>query len=232
MLVSGIGHWKRLPRPRTGIRPIMAQIQGLRVLCFGASITAGLYNSGCQHHPYATRLQDRLQAALPSHRVQVESDGLSGDYIIGGEYLSRLKPHLNAAAGEGRVLDWLIFQGGGNDLLSGEEPGAILEAMKKLWQMSLQGGTKVMALTVTDTDDQRPQTRESYGKLNEMIKSHQHENFFVADLFSKIPYIGMSQETRKIVWDDGLHFRPAGYDMIGDAVAERLLEAIGAACSS
>ncbi|KAL8759382.1 MAG: hypothetical protein Q9199_000817 [Rusavskia elegans] len=210
----------------------MAQIQELRVLCFGASITAGLYNFGIQHHPYATRLKSRLKASLPLHYVQVEVDGLSGDHVIKGEYLSRLKPHFDATAGKGEKLDWLIFQGGGNDLMWGEEPAAIFEAMQKLWQISLQGGTKVMALTVTDTEDQRPQTRESYRKLNDMVISHQDKNFFVADLFSKIPYAGMSQETRKIVWDDGLHFKPAGYDMIGDAVADRLLEIIGAACIS
>ncbi|KAL8652389.1 MAG: hypothetical protein Q9226_004292 [Calogaya cf. arnoldii] len=207
----------------------MAQAQEIRVLCFGASITAGWYNSGLQRHPYAIRLKDRLRKALPSYNVEVDIDGQSGDRVVGGEYLSRLEPYFNVIGGKKGKIDWLVFQAGGNDLLSGEEPAAICEAMKKLWQISLQGSTKVMALTVTDTEDQRPETRESYTKLNEMIKSYQQEGFFVADVFSKIRYSEMSEEMRKIVWDDGLHFKPAGYDMMGDVVADRLLEVLKAA---
>ncbi|KAL8980179.1 MAG: hypothetical protein Q9205_004666 [Flavoplaca limonia] len=204
----------------------MAQKQELRVLCFGASITAGFHSWGLRHHPYANRLKDRLHAGLPSHNIEVEVDGLSGDRVIGGEYLSRLRRHFNATAGKNERLDWLIFQGGGNDLVWGQEPAAIFDVLNTLWKISFQQGTKVMALTVTDTNDQRPQTRESYTKLNELIKAYQHENFFVADLFSKIQYAKTSSEMRKAIWDDGLHFKPAGYDMIGDAIADRLLEVI------
>ncbi|KAL8911777.1 MAG: hypothetical protein Q9171_003110 [Xanthocarpia ochracea] len=200
----------------------MAHAPELRVLCFGASITGGHYSWGLQHHPYARRLESRLRTALPSHQLTVVVDGLSGDRVIRGNYISRLKPHFDADAG--RNFDWLIFQGGGNDMVWGEESAAIFEAMKELWQIGSQGGAKVMALTVTDTQDQRPLIRERYSKLNEMIKVHQQENFFVADVFSKIPYASMSKEMRKKVWDDGLHFKPLGYDMLGDAVADRLLE--------
>ncbi|KAL8768295.1 MAG: hypothetical protein Q9209_005434 [Squamulea sp. 1 TL-2023] len=208
----------------------MAHGREIRVLCFGASITAGHYNYGFQHHPYATRLKTRLETALPSHHISVEVDGLSGDLIIGGSYLSRLKSHFNVTCGE--QFDWLIFQGGGNDLSWDKEPSAIYEAMRELWQISLQRKTKVMALTVTDTEDQRPWTRERYNKLNEMIKSYQQEKFYFADICSRIPFAAMSEEMRKNVWDDGLHFKPPGYDMIGDAVADRLLEVIGAPSTS
>lgn len=210
----------------------MANKQELRILCFGASITAGFHSWGLRHHPYATRLKDRLHAGLPSRSLEVEVDGLSGDRIIGGEYLSRLTRHFDATAGKDERLDWLIFQGGGNDLVCGQEPAAIFDLLKTLWQISLQQGTKVMALTVTDTNDQRPQTRESYTKLNELIKTYQHENFFVADLFREIRYVETSSEMRKAIWDDGLHFKPAGYDMIGDAIADRLLEVIQTGTSS
>ncbi|KAL8667757.1 MAG: hypothetical protein Q9168_007193 [Polycauliona sp. 1 TL-2023] len=203
----------------------MAQIHELRVLCFGASITAGYYSFGLRQHPYATRLKYRLQARLSSHQIQLQVDGLSGDRVIGGQYLSRLQAQFDPTRKDENP-DWIIFQGGGNDLLSGEEPGVIFEEMKRLWQFSLHRGTKVLALTVTDTEDQRPQTRRLYSELNQMIMGHQHPNFFGADLFGKIQYTDMSQEERKLVWDDGLHFKPRGYDMIGDAVADRLLAII------
>ncbi|KAL8680839.1 MAG: hypothetical protein Q9186_003017 [Xanthomendoza sp. 1 TL-2023] len=210
----------------------MAPTPELRILCFGASITAGSYNFGLNHHPYATRLKYRLQSAHPSHRITVDIDGLPGDSVKGGEYSSRLATHFNNAS---RKYDWLIFQGGGNDLLKSEEeeeePTAIFDEMQKLWHRALHSGgaMKIMALTVTDTEDQRARTRERYSQLNLMITNHQQEHYFVADVFSRIPYADMPKNMREKVWDDGLHFKPAGYDMLGDAVADRLLEILEAA---
>ncbi|KAL8727081.1 MAG: hypothetical protein Q9166_006268 [cf. Caloplaca sp. 2 TL-2023] len=200
--------------------------QQLRILCFGASITAGSYNFGLKHHPYASRLKDRLQKALPSHHITVDVDGLSGDLVIGGHYRSRLQPHFDSSAA--KTYDWLIFQAGGNDLRWDEDPSAIFAEMKNLWTTALKGGAKVMALTVTDTEDQRARTKERYGQLNNMIKSYRSDNFFVANVCSKIPYAEMPSDQPKAVWDDGLHFKPLGYDMIGDAVANRMLEILQA----
>ncbi|KAL8814293.1 MAG: hypothetical protein Q9223_006474, partial [Gallowayella weberi] len=195
----------------------MASTQELRILCFGASITAGSHTFGLKHHPYATRLKTRLQSARPSQRITVDLDGLPGDFVMkGGEYSSRLDTHFDINAP--KKYDWLIFQGGGNDLLRwAEEPHAIFEEMRKLWQRALQGGAKVMALTVTDTEDQRAPTRERYSQLNRLIVTHRQENFYVADVFSRICFADMPDELRKNIWDDGLHFKPAGYDMLGDA---------------
>jgi lysophospholipase L1-like esterase len=34
----------------------------------------------------------------------------------------------------------------------------------------------------------------------------------------------MGEAEKKEVWDDGLHFTPKGYEIMGEMVAERLLE--------
>jgi lysophospholipase L1-like esterase len=34
----------------------------------------------------------------------------------------------------------------------------------------------------------------------------------------------MPEEQRKRIWDDGLHFRDEGYDLMGELIADRLLE--------
>lgn len=34
----------------------------------------------------------------------------------------------------------------------------------------------------------------------------------------------MPEEERDEIWDDGLHFTPAGYERVGRLVAERLIE--------
>ncbi|KAL9586626.1 MAG: hypothetical protein Q9212_000761 [Teloschistes hypoglaucus] len=197
----------------------------MRILCFGASITAGHYCFGLKHHPYAHRLKSRLQAALPSTtEFAVDVDGLSGDRVLGGEYFSRLEPHL---AGNGSPkYDWIIFQGGGNDLGSGGEPGSIYEELKKLWNMAIAGGANVLALTVTETSNESTWMKKKYDMLNEMIRKHRDKNFFVADVCKAVPYASMDLELREKVWDDGLHFQPAGYDMFGDAIADRLLEIV------
>ncbi|KAL8713621.1 MAG: hypothetical protein Q9225_006747 [Loekoesia sp. 1 TL-2023] len=202
----------------------MTALNDLRILCFGASITAGFYSFGLNHHPYANRLTQRLQGSLPSLKIAIDIGALSGDRVIGGEYLQRLRPHFEGDTA--KKYDWVIFQGGGNDLGWGKEPTAIYDELKKLWKICLDGGAKVMALTVTETSDQSRQTRARYDQLNESIKNHREENYFVADVCREVPYAAMDPELRRRVWDDGLHFKRAGYDMLGDAIADRLLEVL------
>ncbi|KAL8957868.1 MAG: hypothetical protein Q9183_005949 [Haloplaca sp. 2 TL-2023] len=206
----------------------MAPQQDLRILCFGASITAGHYHFGLKHHPYAIRLKSRLQETLPSHTITIEIDGLSGDQVINGHYMSRLQRRLNDNnnGSNNKKYDWLILQGGGNDLGSGTDPDPIFLELQKLWKMGLSGGMRVMALTVTETNTEDSQTKARYQKLNDMVRGHEEQGFFVADVCKRIPYWSMDPELRRKVWDDGLHFKPLGYDMFGDAIADRLLEIV------
>lgn len=43
------------------------------------------------------------------------------------------------------------------------------------------------------------------------------------DLKPKIPYHAMSEQDRKRCWDDGLHLRKDGYDLMGDSIADGLI---------
>ncbi|KAL8724011.1 MAG: hypothetical protein Q9181_007030 [Wetmoreana brouardii] len=190
----------------------MANRPELRILCFGASITAGHYCFGLKHHPYAIRLKHRLKESLPSYNIIIDVDGLAGDRVLGGQYLPRLTPHIHAAAG--KKYDWLIFQGGGNDLGWGMKSDSIFDELTKLWRLCLDGGAKVMALTVTETANESTQTRERYDELNKLIKGFRDGNFAVADVCQRVPYAAMDPELRKVIWDDGLHFKPSGYDLI------------------
>ena len=36
----------------------------------------------------------------------------------------------------------------------------------------------------------------------------------------------MDEAKREVVWDDGLHLKKAGYKMMGDAIAARLVDLI------
>ena len=44
------------------------------------------------------------------------------------------------------------------------------------------------------------------------------------DLFTAIPYKNMDEEKRDKIWDDGVHLTEAGYDLMGDVVADRLID--------
>jgi hypothetical protein len=44
------------------------------------------------------------------------------------------------------------------------------------------------------------------------------------DIFPKIPYHSLSEEDQERLWDDGLHMAPAGYDLVGNLVADKLLD--------
>lgn len=173
-------------------------------------------------HPYAIQLQRRLDQALPTAKCNIDVDGLPGDRVINGSYAVRLESRCKKNRHD--PYDWIIVQGGGNDLGgSNVEPVQIFEELKKAWRMALDSGAKVMALTVTDTSDQSKRTRARYRELNGMILNHHEDRFYVADVCGRIPYASMEDAVRRKIWDDGLHFKAAGYDMMGDAIADRLL---------
>lgn len=44
------------------------------------------------------------------------------------------------------------------------------------------------------------------------------------DLCSAVPYFDMDKDTRDNIWDDGLHLTKEGYEMMGDAIASRMIE--------
>jgi hypothetical protein len=97
----------------------------LSILCFGDSLTAGYYHFGCDYHPYALTLKDKLQAAFPTTTFTVDEDGLPGDLVISpvGRFLSRI--HTKCALSplsflrcsltitvDGSNYDWVIILGG------------------------------------------------------------------------------------------------------------------------
>lgn len=206
----------------------------IRILCFGASITAGFHRFGLAHHPYSKQLLKRLQSALPTTKIEVETDALSGDRVIGGHYFERLTPHLQKSNSSDlsneKAYDWIIIQAGGNDLGSTpSSPMAIYTALQNLWRLCLAAGMNVLALTVTETSSHwSPRIAAKYEELNRLIRGHEGgEGFFVADVCRAVPWVVMEEGERRRVWDDGLHLRPLGYDRLGDAVADRLLGVLG-----
>lgn len=59
----------------------------LRILCFGDSLTAGWPSA----HPYAGKLEEKLEAALPHLQPICEVDGVPGNRVAHGSYRKRME---------------------------------------------------------------------------------------------------------------------------------------------
>ena len=190
-----------------------------RILCFGASITAGFHRFGLAHHPYSRQLRKDLEKAFPETNFDVRVDAVAGDIVLGGSYLHRLEqqtmPHIPKS-------DWIIIQGGGNDLVRGSEPETVFRGLQSIWSKALSSGARIMALTVTETSNESSRMKSRYRDLNKMILEHREERFFPFDLCALIPYHDMPSERRELIWDDGLHLTKLGYELMGSAISQEL----------
>ncbi|KAL8688622.1 MAG: hypothetical protein Q9218_005514 [Villophora microphyllina] len=113
---------------------------------------------------------------------------------------------------------------GREDLRHRWRPWAVYGVLKVLWKLYHDGGANVLALTVPEEGLLSKRMSIQIEQLNEMIRTHRDSNFFVADVCKAVPYTPMDPELRKKVWDDKQHLTPMGYVMIGNAIADRLLE--------
>ena len=193
----------------------------IRILCFGASITAGWSQLGLRYYPYANRLEARLKEAFPDRNFSIQVDGLPGDTVIQGQYMKRLHSHVSAATSP---WDWIIIQGGGNDLGSCREPKEIIEALKKAWSIVFDAGSKVVALTVTKTVGESEGLARKYDALNELIVGEENEKLYSVDVSKMLPPATMENVMVSRIYDrDGLHLGKNGYEMMGDAIASSLI---------
>ena len=101
--------------------------KSLRILCFGDSLTAGYSKFGYFHYPYAKQIREKLKEGLPSTDATVDVAGLSGDQVIVGQYLRRMKGV--CAKAEDAPYDWIIVLGGTNDLAWSERADSIYEGL-------------------------------------------------------------------------------------------------------
>ena len=198
----------------------------IRILCLGASITAGWNQLGLRYFPYANTLEAHLKEAFPNKKFSIQVDGLPGDTVIQGQYTKRLH---SLVTGLTSPWDWIIVQGGGNDLGSCREPKEIIEALRNIWSIAFDAGSKVIALTVTKTVNESEGLARRYDALNELIMSEEHEKLYSVDVANMLPPATIENVMINRIYDrDGLHLGTKGYKMMGDAIASSLIEIIRA----
>ncbi|KAI1819864.1 SGNH hydrolase-type esterase domain-containing protein [Xylaria intraflava] len=204
----------------------------IRILCLGDSLTCG-YPVG---NPYADRLARKIEAAFPGRRVEFDVEGMPGDLVTTGSFISRMQMSWGSAQ---HPYDWTIILGGTNDLGWDMPADQLIEALKRAWDIPLSKGSKVLALTIPETNAGFGHVKEKRQIVNEAIRGYEKENFYHFDLFKVLPYHDMAPEDRGRYWDpDGVHLRAAGYDFMGDKIGDglvrilRLAEAQGTDISS
>ncbi|KAI1432616.1 SGNH hydrolase-type esterase domain-containing protein [Xylaria sp. CBS 124048] len=204
----------------------------IRILCFGASLVSG-YPA---NRPFAARLARKIEAAFPGRRVEYDVEGMPGDLVTTGKFISRMQMSWNSAP---HPYDWTIILGGTNDLGWAKPTEQLFEALKRVWEIPLSKGGKVLALTIPETKMKHGRIGERRDTVNEAIRSYERENFYHFDLCKAVPYHSMLPEDRGRYWHpDGVHLQTAGYDLMGDRIGEglvrilRLAEAQGTDISS
>lgn len=75
--------------------------------------------------------------------------------------------------------EWAVILGGTNDLGRGRLSGDIYKALKEVWSIPLQNGTKVLALTVPECGVCSPVLDNRRDALNSKIKAYQADNLYV-----------------------------------------------------
>lgn len=196
----------------------------IRILCFGDSLTAGYHSWGMEYYPYSTRLEKRLNEEFPAKDYEITVDGVPGDLVTIGSFKSRLEHQLST----NDTFDWVVILGGTNDVGWGRPLEDILTALEILWTMALESGAKVLALTIAANKAcENAGYRQKLLHLNEKILNHEDDSYFTADLFELVPWPSEDTDAQDRIWDDGLHFTPVGYDLMGDVVADRLIELLG-----
>ena len=198
----------------------------IRILCFGASITAGWTQLGQRYHPYASTLETHLKTSLPHIHFSIQTDGLPGDTVVQGQYPERLHALTRSAS---TAYDFIVIQGGGNDLLSCREPEEILHALREIWDIAFNAGSKVVALTVTKTVGESEGLARRYDALNELIVRERHEKLYSVDVANLLPPATMENILVGKVYDrDGVHLGKKGYEMMGESIGSSLVEIIRA----
>jgi lysophospholipase L1-like esterase len=132
------------------------------------------------------------------------------------------------------TYDWVIILGGTNDLGYGGSADQIFnQGLKLMYDMVLQNTnnkTKLVAMTVIErgcispehVDDQQRQI------LNKMISNYvenypDQNRICLVDLDKLIPFHSMTNiAQRDSIWDDMIHFTPAGYDHMASFIFQEI----------
>ena len=202
------------------------------VLCFGDSLTAGYWAGGHEFYPYANTLRQLL-----GDSVLVDFVGLSGwtttqmveslDSTECVDVCQRSWKGLRAKLGE-RAFSHCVILAGTNDL-SRCTACEIMQNVVALSRAASASFCKPFVMTVPELAVEKDfhsiaATRSDLNRLLLQADGASLSNGQTLSTIDLAPLLPMQNTKRaQAVWEpDGLHLRPAGYDIIADTVAKAL----------
>ncbi|KAH8676489.1 SGNH hydrolase-type esterase domain-containing protein [Tricladium varicosporioides] len=203
----------------------------IKILCFGDSLTEGYTQWGSIMAPYSTKMKSSLMDGwgigkdIGGWEVGVETRGVSGEGVR--EMRGRMQRACSSPSNTAQPPHLTIFLGGTNDLGRGRRPIDIFNDIIDVISTPLSKGSRILLLTIPECAAKNAGLNFRRNELNKMLKHYAQEmskDVYVFDLYEKIKYHDMSEEDRNEYWDDGLHLTAAGYKMMGEMVAKRVME--------
>eukprot|EP00026_Physarum_polycephalum_P012350 Phypoly_transcript_12648.p1 GENE.Phypoly_transcript_12648~~Phypoly_transcript_12648.p1 ORF type:complete len:198 (+),score=23.39 Phypoly_transcript_12648:291-884(+) len=191
----------------------------MKVLAIGDSLTAGYNRNGGSLHPYSLALSDKL---APFGSFSIVNKGKSGEGTT--NMAKRLEKIL-----EIYEFDIAIILGGTNDL-SALEPKAIFDNLKKMHDQCRAKNIKTFAVTIPElgVEGTVPVISVFRNAVNNLLREYCTKmGIPVIDLAQGIPYQALSLSDRELLWDDKIHFTPAGYDRFASIVFECMKQELG-----
>jgi lysophospholipase L1-like esterase len=201
-------------------------VSPVRVLAIGDSLTAGYYNFGLSNHPYSINLIKLFSSSnIP---LIVDQRGISGEHVV-PSMVKRLEKLLIQSN-----YDWIIILGGTNDLGYRKSAEHIFnQGLKLMYDMVLQHGnknTRLIPMTVIENgyyspDNLQDRERQNLNKIiqNYIENSDEKQRICLVDLDKYIPYHSIQDDNqRKIIWDDLIHLKPYGYDLMANFIFQEI----------
>ncbi|KXZ41702.1 hypothetical protein GPECTOR_313g4 [Gonium pectorale] len=140
----------------------------------------------------------------------------------------RLPELLKVAESKDVRFNWVLLMGGVNDLRRGDGNATrLFEGLQSLYAACHAHGARVLAMTVLQsgwTPRALPAEREpARQRLNELIRgaAKQHSDYITlldTDKLLPLPANPAADPAAALLWDDGLHLSPAGYNRLGELV--------------
>ncbi|CAF1482089.1 unnamed protein product [Adineta steineri] len=202
-------------------------MSSIRILAFGASLTEGYHSLGYEFHPYTLRLSQLLRSSFET--VDINNAGVSGEAILSGTMLPRLKQLLSSAKNK---YDWVLILAGTNDTVRDQQKASIIfDTYKLLINECHKHEARVLAMTLPETvfprDYPLDLQRQEFNRLlkEELISKNNDnnsDNIVVLDVDKLLPQHSLSQNERQQIWDDELHLTPKGYDQLGQLIYDAL----------
>ena len=209
----------------------------LRILCLGASMTAGFTRSHplswrITYSPYGKHLQDQIQryvSSIPSvssAKVEVVIDGHDGwTTAMVHDYVTSDKCELDLAS-----FDFCLILVGSNDVGHGRSCQEVCSDLLTLHKALHDNGAQTVAITISELG----RSYEELDQVAEAVNNWMRETLCdvpgvagVYDFNTAIPNKSEPDEARRLeLWCDGLHMTEWGYCVLATSIFKSTMRSL------